>query len=120
MKDFLTEYAHSFPQISVILEVNVDRCIYGQRGFENNTFGEMWELYSQYLSQKNRPELYSAEQSQNIQRAHSSVRRWLHTPVTHITSVQMKRFRKYITDKEQASVYETGLSEQNSTVNEHC
>ena len=69
MKDSLTEYAHSFPPISIVLEVNVDRCIYGQRGFENNTFGEMWELYSQYLSQKNRPEQYSTEQRENIQRA---------------------------------------------------
>ncbi|KAJ8370331.1 hypothetical protein SKAU_G00103590 [Synaphobranchus kaupii] len=63
----------------------------------------MWELYSQYRTQNDRPEQFSDEQREIIQKAYSSVRRWLHTPVTHITSVQMKRFRKYIIDKEQQS-----------------
>lgn len=105
VKDSLTEYAESFPQISCLLQANVDRCIYGQRGFENHTFQEMWEIYSQYQAQKDRPEQFSDEQREIIQKACSSVRRWLNTPVTHITSVQMTRFRKYITDKERVSVY---------------
>ena len=71
------------------------RCICGQRGFEDHIFQEMWELYSQYPIQKDRPEQSSDEQREIIQKAHSSVRRWLNTPVTHITSMQMKRFRKY-------------------------
>ena len=104
VKDYLTEYAESFPQVSSLLEVNIDRCVYGQRGFEHHTFLEMWELYSQYLSQKDRPEQVSAEQRELVQKAHRSVRRWLHTPVTHITSVQMKRFRTFIKEKEQVSV----------------
>ena len=119
LKDYLTEYAESFPQVSSLLEANVDRCIYGQRGFEDHTFQEMWELYSQYHRQKERPEQFSDEQREIIQRANSSVRRWLNTPVTHITSVQMKRFRKYINDKDQVNVplficYDTGRTELHS------
>ena len=51
VKDYLKEYADSFPQVSILLEVNVDRCIYGQRGFENHTFEEMWELRIQPVPQ---------------------------------------------------------------------
>ncbi|XP_056298029.1 uncharacterized protein LOC130211314 [Pseudoliparis swirei] len=75
----------------------------GQRGFEHHTFQEMWELYSQYLAQEDRPEQVSAEQRELTQKAHSSVRRWLHTPVTHITSVQMKWFRRFIKEKDHVS-----------------
>ncbi|KAG9269802.1 hypothetical protein AMEX_G16867 [Astyanax mexicanus] len=101
VKDFLTEYAESFPPVSIVLEANIDRCIYGQRGFEDHTFIEMWELYRQYPTQKDRPEQFTADQRELIKKAYTSVRRWLHTPVTHITSVQMKRFRKFISDKDQ-------------------
>ncbi|XP_074496681.1 uncharacterized protein LOC141770730 isoform X2 [Sebastes fasciatus] len=101
VKDHLTEYAESFPQVSALLEANIDRCIYGQRGFEHHTFQEMWELYSQYHTQKDRPEQFSAEQREVMKKAYSSVRRWQNTPVTHILSVQMKRFKKYIKEKEQ-------------------
>lgn len=94
IKDYLAEYAESFPQVSTVLEANVHQCIYGQKGFEYHTFQEMWELYSQYSAQKDRPEDFSM-----IQKAYNSVSQWLHTPVTHIASVQMKRFRKYIYDK---------------------
>ncbi|XP_056297722.1 uncharacterized protein LOC130211119 isoform X1 [Pseudoliparis swirei] len=104
VKDFLTEDAESFPQVSSLLEAHIDRCIYGQRGFEHHTCQEMWELYSQYLAQEDRPEQVSAEQRELTQKAHSSVRRWLHTPVTHITSVQMKRFRRFIKEKDQERV----------------
>ncbi|KAK1889234.1 putative actin-related protein 2/3 complex subunit 2 [Dissostichus eleginoides] len=107
VKDFLTEYADSFPQVSCLLEANVDRCTYGQKGFENSTFQEMWELYGQYQSQKDSPEKFSGVQRERIQKAYSSVRKWLHTPVTHITSVQLKRFRKYIMDKEQTSTLDS-------------
>ncbi|XP_034036665.1 uncharacterized protein LOC117519426 [Thalassophryne amazonica] len=79
---------------------SIDRCIYGQRGFEDRTFQEMWELYCQYSAQKDRPERFSEADKNIIVKAQSSVRRWLNTPLTHITSVQMKRFKKYITDKQ--------------------
>ncbi|XP_056297726.1 uncharacterized protein LOC130211119 isoform X4 [Pseudoliparis swirei] len=59
VKDFLTEDAESFPQVSSLLEAHIDRCIYGQRGFEHHTCQEMWELYSQYLAQEDRPEQVS-------------------------------------------------------------
>ncbi|KAL7880302.1 hypothetical protein SRHO_G00025560 [Serrasalmus rhombeus] len=104
VKDFLTEYAESFPQVSIVLEANIDRCIYGQRGFEDHTFQEMWELCIQYPTQKDRPEQFSDEQRERIQKVHRSVRRWLHTPVTHIRSVQMKRFRKYTNDKDRVEL----------------
>jgi len=100
IKDFLAEYAESFPQISIVLEANIDSCIYGQKGFENHTFKEMWELYCQHSAQNDRPHDFSSSQRDMIKKAHSSVCRWLHTPVTHITSVQMKRFRMYIYDKD--------------------
>ncbi|XP_051254681.1 uncharacterized protein LOC127362666 [Dicentrarchus labrax] len=101
VKDYLTEYAESFPQVSSLLEANVDRCIYGQKGFEDHTFQEMWELYRQHHAIKNRPEEFRDEQRELIKKANSSVRRWLNTPVTHITSAQMKRFRKYVNEKDQ-------------------
>ena len=69
----------------------------------------MWELYRQYQTQKDRPEKYTAEQRKGITDAYGSVRRWLHTPVTRITSIQMKRFRKYIDrDKQTSKCYKTG------------
>jgi len=101
VKNFFAEYAESFPQVSIVLEANIDRCIYGQKGFEDSTFQEMWELYSQHRKHK-KPEQFT--DSESAQKAYSSVRRWLNTPVTHITSVQMKRFRKYICEKEKVSV----------------
>ncbi|KAL7866033.1 hypothetical protein SRHO_G00112800 [Serrasalmus rhombeus] len=62
---------------------------------------------SQYPTQKDRPEQFTDEQRERIQKAYGSVRRFLHTPVTHIISMQMKRFRKYINDKDrlQASLW---------------
>ena len=104
VKDYLREYAESFPQVSILLDAHIDRCIYGQRGFEHHTFLEMWELYRQYRGVKDKPQLYGSEQRERIQSAYSSVRRWLHTPLTHISSMQMKRFKKYITDKERVSL----------------
>ncbi|XP_078799712.1 uncharacterized protein LOC144990380 isoform X2 [Oryzias latipes] len=101
IKDCLMEYTESVPQVSILLEANIDRCIYGQKGFEDHTFQEMWELHRQYAAQKDRPETFSMKEREMIQKANSSVRRWLYTPLTHITSVQMKRFRKYISEKEQ-------------------
>lgn len=103
INDHLTEYAESFPQVFGLLEANIEKCIYGQRGFELHTFLEMWDLYRQYLCQKDRPACYNEQQREEIKKAHTSVRRWLNTPLTHITSIQMKRFRKYIFDKEQVS-----------------
>nr|XP_009298902.1 uncharacterized protein LOC101883144 [Danio rerio] len=107
IKDCLAEYAESFPQLSVTLEANVHRGIYGQKGFENYTFQEMWELYSQRAALMDRPEDFSSNQKDLILRAHNSVTRWLHTPVTHISSVQMKRFRKYIYDKKDQNLKST-------------
>lgn len=110
IKDYLTEYAESFPPVSILLEANINQCIYGQKGFEYHTFQEMWELYRQHSAQKARPEVFSSDQREMIQKAYSSVCRWLHTPLTHITSVQMKRFRKYIYDKK----------DQVSCLKQHC
>lgn len=68
MKDYLNEYAESFPQVSSVLEAHIDRCIYGQRGFEHHTFQEMWDLYTQYQTRKDRPEQFSAEQRRYTER----------------------------------------------------
>ncbi|XP_034547076.1 uncharacterized protein LOC117818348 isoform X2 [Notolabrus celidotus] len=93
--------ASSRQQVSCHLEANITRCIYGQKGFEDHTFEEMWGLYSQYHALKNHPKDFTPEQREVVLKAHSSTPRWLNTPVTHITSFQMKRFRKFIRDKEQ-------------------
>ena len=53
-------------ELPILFEANVDRCIYGQRGSKNHTFEEMWEQYSQYLTQKDRPEQSSDEQRDMI------------------------------------------------------
>jgi len=100
VKDLLAEYAESFPQVSILLEAYIDRCIYGQKGFEDSTFQEMWELYTQYGKHKKKPEQFTDSERDGAQKAYSSVRRWLNTPVTRITSVPMKRFRKYIYEKD--------------------
>ncbi|XP_076841988.1 uncharacterized protein LOC143486080 [Brachyhypopomus gauderio] len=101
IKDYLVEYAESFPQVSMLLEANIDQCIYGQKGFEHQTFQEMWELYWQYSVQKARPDDFSSEQRDMIKKGYSSVCKWLHTPLNHITSVQMKRFRRFIIEKKE-------------------
>ncbi|XP_073729047.1 uncharacterized protein [Misgurnus anguillicaudatus] len=74
-------------------------CLRTERVRENHTFQEMWELYCQYSAQKDRPDDFGTTQRDLIQKAYSSVSRWLNTPITHITSVEMKRFRKYIYDR---------------------
>nr|XP_015798210.2 uncharacterized protein LOC107374568 isoform X1 [Nothobranchius furzeri] len=61
----------------------------------------MWDLYSSFSIQKREPERFTQEQKETIQRAHTSVTRWLNTPVTRSTSVQMRRFRKYVHDRKQ-------------------
>uniref|UniRef100_A0A1A7XGD7 Uncharacterized protein n=1 Tax=Iconisemion striatum TaxID=60296 RepID=A0A1A7XGD7_9TELE len=61
----------------------------------------MWDLYSNFFIQKREPERFTQEQTEKIQGAHMSVMRWLNAPVTRSTSVQMKRFRKYIYDKKE-------------------
>ncbi|XP_051510015.1 uncharacterized protein LOC127415331 [Myxocyprinus asiaticus] len=99
-KDRLPEYAESFSQVSIDLEANVHQCVYGQKGFENHTSQEM----CQYSTQKARPDDFSSGQRDLIQKADSCVCWWLHTPVTHITSVQMKRFMKFIYNKKKEQV----------------
>ena len=103
MKDLLAEYAESFPEVSILLEANVHRRMYGVRGFKEHTFQNMWELYNQYETQKDRPEQFSTEQKKMLQRAHTSVKTWLDTPECRITTLHMKMFKKYIITKEQVS-----------------
>ncbi len=93
IKDYLAEYAECFPQVSIVLEANVHQCIYGQKGFEYHTFQEMWELYSQYSAQKDRPEDLVWSKRHTALWASGYTRLW------PISPVQMKRFRKYIYDK---------------------
>ncbi|XP_077093831.1 uncharacterized protein LOC143745599 isoform X2 [Siphateles boraxobius] len=99
IRDFLAEYAESFPQLSSVLEANIHQCAYEQKGLENHTFQEMWDLYNQHSVQKARQEDLSLSERDLVRKAFSSVSRWLDTPVTNITSVQLKRFRKFVYDK---------------------
>lgn len=48
---------------------------------------------------KDRLDDFSSSQRDLIQKAHSFVCWWLHTPEMHMTSVQTKRFKKNIYDK---------------------
>jgi len=56
----------------------------------------MWDINGRYSVQKARPDDFSLSQRDSIQKAYSSVSWWLNTPVTRITILQMKRFRKFI------------------------
>lgn len=53
VKDLLTEHVKSFPQ------ENVDHHIYGQKGCEDDTFEEMFELYQQHTALKANPSQFS-------------------------------------------------------------
>ena len=93
VKDFLVQYAESFPPVSSLLEKNVDSCTYGQPGFQDNTFLEMWQLYDAH--KRGLP----TEDAGHAERAYQSVRKWLLMLPNHINSKQMKRFREYIQSK---------------------
>ena len=99
IKDYLAEYAESFPQVASLLEANIDSCIYGQSGFHTTTFLEMWNLHRLYPKQRDKPEEFINEKRALICQAHTSVQSWLDVPLTTIHSLHIQRFRKYILDK---------------------
>ena len=105
IKDLLAEYIESFPKVSLLLKANVDKRIYGVKGFEDHTFQAMWELYSQYQTQKDSPEQFTAGQRTTIQRAYNSVKSWIDAEEKKVKVTRMKEFRQYIIDKEQVSVH---------------
>ena len=98
LKDMLHEYVEIFSSVSSLLEKNIDSCIYGQTGFEDKTYLEMWKLYRKHKIKKSSDKIDS-----QCKRAFESVRRWTFTPIAQVTTTSMKRFRLYILTKDKVS-----------------
>ncbi len=89
-----------FPQVSCHLEINVDRAIYGQGRFKSFTFLEMWQWYSLHKTLEADPQAGTNHERKMAQEAHCSVQQWLVMKEQDITTKSLKRFRRYILDKE--------------------
>lgn len=100
MKDLLLRYVQLFPQVSCHLEINVDRAIYGQGRFRSFTFLEMWQWYSLHKTLQADPQAGTDHERKMAQEAYCSVRQWLVMKEEDITAKSLKRFRRYILDKE--------------------
>ncbi|XP_053272699.1 uncharacterized protein LOC128430617 [Pleuronectes platessa] len=100
VKDCLLRYVEFFPSVSCHLEKNVDRAIYGQGRFKSFTFQEMWQWYSLHKCLNADPQAGSAQERKMAEEAFSSVRQWLGMKEEDISSKSLKRFRRFILDKE--------------------
>ncbi|XP_030237288.1 uncharacterized protein LOC115561396 [Gadus morhua] len=100
VKDCLLRYVEFFPSVSCHLEKNVDRAIYGQGRFKSFTFQEMWQWYSLHKCLNADPQAGSAQERKMAEEAFSSVRQWLGMKEEDISSKALKRFRRFILDKE--------------------
>ncbi len=94
-----------FPQVSCHLEINVDRAIYGQGRFKSFTFLEMWQWYSLHKTLEADPQAGTDHERKMAQEAHCSVQQWLVMKEQDITTKSLKRFRRYILDKEVCIVF---------------
>lgn len=100
VKDSLLKYVQLFPPVSCHLEVNVDRAIYGQGRFKSCTFQEMWQYYSLHKIHQADPAAGSKHDRKIVQEAFISVNQWLRMKERDINTKTLKRFRKYILEKE--------------------
>lgn len=100
LKEQFVKYAHLFTPVSCHLEVNVDRAIYGQGRFKSFTFLEMWQWYSLHKRLQADPQAGTDADRKRALEAYGSVKQWLIMKEDDITSKALKRFRKYILDKE--------------------
>ena len=78
----------------------MDRAIYGQGRFKSFTFQEMWQWYSLHKCLNADPQAGSAQERKMAEEAFSSVRQWLGMKEEDISSKALKRFRRFILDKE--------------------
>ena len=100
LKEQFVRYAQLFPPVSCHLEVNIDRAIYGQGRFKSFTYLEMWRWYSLHKTLHADPQAGSDSERKRALEAYTSVKQWLIMKEDDITSKSLKRFRKYILDKE--------------------
>lgn len=100
LKEQFIKYAHLFTPVSCHLEVNVDRAIYGQGRFKSFTYLEMWQWYSLHKKLNTDPQAGSVAERKRALEAYTSVKQWLMMKEEDISSKALKRFRKYILDKE--------------------
>lgn len=100
LKEHFVKYAHLFTAVSCHLEVNVDRAIYGQGRFKSFTYLEMWQWYSLHKKLLADPQAGSDAERKRAQEAYTSLKQWLNLKENDISSKALKRFRKYILDKE--------------------
>ncbi|XP_057188364.1 uncharacterized protein LOC130553424 [Triplophysa rosa] len=80
--------------------MNVDRAIYGQGRFRSFPFLEMWQWYSLRKNLQADPQAGTAQERKMAQEANCSVRQWLVMKEEDIITKSLKRFRRYILDKE--------------------
>ncbi|RXN21492.1 hypothetical protein ROHU_024071 [Labeo rohita] len=100
VKDLLLKYVRLFPQVSCHLEINVDRAIYGQGRFRSFTFLEMWQWYSLHKTLQSDPQADTDHERKMALEAYCSVKQWLVMKEEDITTKSLKRFKRYILDKE--------------------
>ncbi|KAG1928983.1 hypothetical protein F2P79_023205 [Pimephales promelas] len=100
IKDYLLRYVQLLPPVSCHLEMNVDKAIYGQGRFRSFTFMEMWQWYSLHKVFQTVPHSGTDQERKMAQEAYCSVRQWLVMKEEDITTKSLKRFRKYILDRE--------------------
>ncbi|TWW55946.1 hypothetical protein D4764_09G0009960 [Takifugu flavidus] len=117
VKDYLLKYIQFFPHVSCHLEMCVDRAIYGQGRFKSFTFEEMWKWYSLHKQLLSDPQCGSDHERRMAQEAHTSVKQWLVMAENDIATSSLKRFRKYILDREKA---QHGAPPPYSDCHHHC
>ena len=103
LKDHLVTYVQFFPQVSSLLEVNIDNCTYGQGLFKNKTYSEMWVSYHDFKGFIANPQTVTG--LGDVEQAHkcyNEVRRWLCKRSDDITSKCMKRFQLYIQKRDKS------------------
>ncbi|KAL0188363.1 hypothetical protein M9458_015462, partial [Cirrhinus mrigala] len=88
VKDLLLKYVRLFPQVSCHLEINVDRAIYGQGRF------------SLHKTLQSDPQAGTDHERKMALEAYCSVKQWLVMKEEDITTKSLKRFKRYILDKE--------------------
>ncbi len=107
LKDLLVEYAESFGPVSSLLEKNVDSCTYGLPGFEECSFGDMWELHMKCKASCSDQSVFkSPGEAAYARKAHSEVLRWTNTLPNHIQNLMMKKFRRYVVQKVSVLLFE--------------
>ena len=101
----------NFLQFTSGLEEYVDSCVYVGRGL-NLPYAEMWAKYDSH-----RYRLQNPADSEAHREIYDEVRKWLCMKEKDIKSVQMKRFKKYILEKEKkVTILQFDIMEMSNTI----